>query len=215
MKKTAAKKTVIRFLLILAGLFLCLVVLNLLFDSGLLTSLFRKKPAPSERTPVFLFNPDYDENIFEDEAYLDLNRYIFYTEGALSVYLAGENDFAAMGPAAAFFGDYFDAVIRGDAARFNACFTAEYLAEKGEKDRFTMQQLYDIEVTKLSEYLINEDTADPITVMEFDVSYRIRRNNGTFRDDLESGAARPQVYQLYRSLTGEILIQSISEYRRR
>lgn len=79
--------------------------------------------------------------------------------------------------------------------------------------RFTMQKLYDMEVVKLAEYVINEGSPDQTTVYEFKVSYRIRRNNGTFRDDLESGVARPQIYQLYRlDRTEEILIQSISEY---
>ncbi len=211
--KAVSKKRAKGLILAVAILFCVLLALNFIMDSGLIGKLLLGGGKEQEREPVFLFNPDYEEDIFEDEVYLDLNRYILYTDGALSIYLANENDFAATGEVATFFGEYFDAVIMGDHRRLNACFTEEYREEHGEMTRFTMQKLYDMEVVKLAEYIINEGTADQTTVYEFKVSYRIRRNNGTFRDDLESGVARPQIYQLYRlDRTEEILIQSISEY---
>jgi uncharacterized protein (AIM24 family) len=73
-----------------------------------------------------------------------------------------------------------------------------------------MQQIYDIQVVKLREYTVNDGET---TIFEFDVSYCIRHNNGTFRDDIGSNVARSQVYQLYRDdYSGEVLLQSISEY---
>ncbi len=207
--KTRAK----RLLSTVAILFVVLLILNLITDSGFLNKLFSPNEETKEREPIFLFNPDYEEDIFEDEAYLDLNRSILYTDGALSIYLANETDCANTGKAAIFFGEYFDAIIMGDHRRYNTCFTEAYREENGEKTRFTMQKLYDMEVIKLTEYRIHEGTPEQTTVYEFQVSYRIRRNNGTFRDDLESGAARPQIYQLYQlDRTEEIRIQSISEY---
>jgi len=207
--KKRAKKLVLAFVI----LFAVLLALNFIMDSGLIGKLLPDNDKEPERKPIFLYEPDYEENIFEDEEYLGLNRYLLYTDGAQSIYLANENDFAATGDVASFFGEYFDTIIMGDHRRLNACFTEDYRKEHGEKTRFTMQKLYDMEVVKLMEYVINEGTPDQTTVYEFNVSYRILYNNGTFRDDLESGAARPQIYLLYRPHgTDEIRIQSILEY---
>ena len=202
-------KTVIIILLIL---FAILVILNLVAESGILNRL--SAPDDEEtKTPVFLFNPDYDLNIFEDEAYLDLDRYILYSDDGVSfVKLVNENAFQAAGKTAVFFGKYFDSIIYGDSQAYNALFTEDYLKEYGEKDRFTMQMLYNIEVTKLREETINEGTAGQSTLYEFEVRYAIRRNNGTFRDDLESGMTRPQIYVLIENdSTGELLINSITD----
>ena len=211
--KVVSKKRAKGLLVTVAILFCVLLALNFALDSGLFGKLLSGGDKTPTRQPVELREPDYEENIFEDEDYLDLNRAILYTEGALSIYLINEVDFTATGAVATFFGEYFDAVIMGDHRRLNACFTEEYRDKNGGKSRFTMQKLYDMEVVKLAEYIINEGTADQTTVYEFEVSYRIRHNNGTFRDDLASDMARPQIYQLYRlDRTEEILIQSISEY---
>ncbi len=216
-KTTEGRKKQARTLLIvLAVLFAVLLVLNLLSDSSVLSKLLPHKGGDDgEREPVFLFNPDYELNIFEDEGYLNLNRLIRYQEGAITIYLVNENDYLAGGKPAVFFGEYFDAVIRGDHNRYNALLSKDFIEKNGTKDRFTMQQLYDIEIVKLNEFIEDEGTPQQITVTEFRVSYRIRRNNGTFRDDLESGAARPQIYQLIcTDRTGEIKLQSVSEYNR-
>ncbi len=203
-------KTVILVLLIL---FVILVILNLIAESGILNRL--SAPNGEEtKAPVFLFNPDYDLNIFEDEVYLDLDRYILYSDDGVSfVKLVNESAFQAAGKTAVFFGKYFDSIIYGDSETYNTLFTEDYLKEHGEKDRFTMQMLYNMEVTKLREETINEGTAEQSTLYEFEVRYAIRRNNGTFRSDLESGMTRPQIYVLIENdSTEELLINSITDF---
>ncbi len=213
--KNAAKKRAKRLVLTVAILFCLLLALNGILNSGLIGRLLAPKDK-TEGPPVFLYPVDDTEDIFADEEYMDLNRYLFYTEGAFSVYLANQNDFLAAGEVAVFFGDYFDAIIHGDHEKYNACFTEQYRKENGEKSRFTMQKIYDMEAMKLREYVISEGTSDQTTVYEFKVSYRICCNNGTFRDDLASDMARPQVYRLYRfDRTEEIRIQAILEYNYR
>ena len=213
-QKDARKGRVLLFFLILVGLLAVLIGIDLLIGSGGLASLFSADRPETAKRVTDLWPVDYDEDIMTDEGYLGLNRYIRYADGGYATYLASERDLAAASPAAAFFRAYFDAVIAGDAEAYNACFTDEYRRQNGEKGRFTAQKIYDIEVEKLVEYRLNEDTPEEILVWEFDVSYRIRQNNGTFRDDIESDTARKQVYQLYQPVrTGEVLIQMISEYR--
>ncbi|MBQ4065497.1 MAG: bifunctional folylpolyglutamate synthase/dihydrofolate synthase [Clostridia bacterium] len=206
--KAKAKNLVIA----LAVLFVVLVVLNLLADGTLLKKLF-SSGNEQKRPAVELCDPDWEEDIFTDEDYLGEKRYVLYKDGAQAITLANENDVTSTGEAAAFFYRYFDAVIHGNADAVNAMLTEEFAAQNGLFEAFTMQKIYDIEVDKLGQFVLNQGTAEATTVYEFDVSYRIKDNNGTFRDDLNSGAARPQIYQLYvPHATGEVRLQSISEY---
>ena len=214
-KQTVRNKThAIRFLLILLGLFVVLLILNLLLD-GTVASWFQKETDPGPKEPIFFYDADYDLDIWEEEDYLALERRIRYTEGAQTIYLANETDCRNTGDMAIFFWDYFHAIINGDYQQFPLYFSEEYRAEQEIPECFTMQQLYEIEVVKLREYTVGDGTAEQSTVYEFQVGYRIRRNNGTFRDDLASHDFRAQIYQLYQNdFTGQILIHQISEYNR-
>lgn len=212
--KRKSKKRAKRLLITVLSLFVILLGLNLVLDSGLLSELFGQKPVAVERKPVFLYPADYDENILEDEEYLSKNRLIYYAEGAQGLYIASRRDASTAGDIAVLFYDYFDAVIRGDHEAHNRFFTEEYLEENGPKDRFTMQRLYNIEIELINTFLQNEGEYNESIVYEFDVRYAIDRNNGTFRDDLASDTTRPFIYQIIEdSVTGEKKINMISEYK--
>lgn len=209
-EKRLAKKA-IAWVLSLIAVFLAL---NILLESGILNGLFNKTPEYTEFPRVEdLYPADYDENIFEDEEYMEKERFIRYTENNTTVILETDADFTYKGAVAFFFRDYFDAVINGDHEAYNALLTEEYKAKKGEKQPFTMQKIYDIEVTDLAltSYL-NEGTPNQITVYQFDVAYRIMENNGTYRDNLSSDDKRAMRYILYKYASGEILIFNMSEY---
>ncbi len=208
-EKKRTKKRARHLLLGVLILFVVLLVLNLAVQTDLLSRLFSSDFSHSNGEISF-FPADFEENILEDEDYLGQKRYVLYTDGALSITLANEDDVTATGDAAAFFYAFFDAVIRGDHETVNAMTTEAFAADHGLWEPFTMQRLYDIHVVKLREYSSDDHK---MTIFEFDVSYSIHRNNGTFRDDIGSNAARTQVYQLLRDdNTGEVLLQSISEY---
>ena len=207
-----SRRRALLFFLIAAFILAALLALNLALDNGWLARLTSPRQPAVTRAPISFYPADYEEDIEADEGYLGLNRYLRYTDGPYSTYLANERDLAAIGPVAYFFRAYFDAIIAGDSEAYNSFFTEEYRKEAGEKGRFTKQKVYDVELVKLSEY--RPETEERLTVWEFDVSYRIRQNNGTFRDDIESDAARRQVYQLVRDDSdGKILIRSISDYK--
>ncbi len=205
-------------ILILLILFAVLLLFNLILDVGL-DSLFSSQEGEATREPVFLFNPDYDYDIFEDEEYLDLDRYISYSpDGGITFStLIDDRAFEQAGPTAIFFRRYFDAVIHGNHEAYNALFTEEYRKEHGDKERFTMQMLYNMEVIRLREEdVYDEENGMNYTLYEYEVRYAIRRNNGTFRDDLPSNRTRPQIFILVRDdATDRILIRSISEYQSR
>ncbi len=200
--------------LLLTALFL---VLNLIVESGWFSSLFGEKIKYRDYPPLgeeYLYEPDWNENIFEDEEYLDKDRTLHYTSNNVTLILEDDDDFESAGAIALFFREYFDAVINGDHEKYNSLLTDLYKNEYGDKPAFTMQKLYEIEVTDLNcvTYL-NEGKTNQITVYEFDVAYKIMENNGTYRNNLVSDDKRPLRYFLYRYVTGDIKIFDIEEYR--
>ncbi len=193
------------------------LALNLLLESGFVSSLFGEKVKYRDYPPLgeeYLYEPDWKENIFEDERYLGKDRNISYTENNYTLTLITDADFQSKGPVALFFREYFNAVINGDHEAYNSMLTNAYIKEYGKKEPFTMQKLYDIMVTDLglTQYL-NEGEPNQITVYQFNVEYRIMENNGTFRNNLMSDDKRPVRYVLYRYASGEIKVFDIEEYR--
>ena len=168
---------------------------------GVISSLFLyfidldgNKKEKSLQTDFDFHFADFDKNIFEDKEYLELNRDIAYKEGATTI-LITDGEYEKYGPIVAFFAEYIDSIIRGDHERYNTFFAEEYLDAHGKKDVFTMQQLYNI---KLEYLMAREMELDGETYLMYDVEleYMIRKNNGTFRNDMGSDAIRTQHIQL-------------------
>ena len=210
-EKRLAKK-LISWICILTVMFLGI---NLLFESGIFASLFGEEIKYRTYPPLDdLYTPDWEENIFENEEYMEKERFIRYTENNTTTALVTDSDFASKGRIALFFKDYFDIVISGDSDAYNEMLEPEFIKEYGRKEPFTMQKLYEIEVVDLNcvSYL-NKGKSDQIIVYEFDVYYKIMENNGTYRNNLASDDKRPLRYILYRySETDEIKIFDIREY---
>ena len=208
-KKRAAKLAIS---LVIA--FLVLGLINLLASLDLNFSFFSSATDEKPKKPVYLERPDYNENIFEDEVYMDQIRAIRYTEGAQSVLLTQEKDIAAAGAPVMMLIDYFDAIINGDAKTYNTFFTEDYISKNGLHPAFTMQKIYEINVEKLSEYILYEGTSNRLTRYEYRVTYLIMNNNGTFRDDVASGAAIPEIYEILEyDSDGTVKINSITKYK--
>ncbi len=139
----------------------------------------------------FSFYPaDYNENIFEDEEYMALNRYLSYTKGS-DTFTITNGDYSPYDATVGFFAEYFDSVINGEYETYDKYFTEEYFEECSNKERFTPQKLYDINVKLKSTAPI-----DGATSYIYFVSYKIFENNGTFRNDIESDSSRMLVYEL-------------------
>ena len=192
-RKSSTKRLVI-VLACCAGAMLLLMALNSIDLEGYVKDWFSKD---EEETYYFLYDPDYDSNIYENEAYMSMNRTISYTEGAMTTIITEENnEFGALGQ---FFLTYFGALEDGDAQRFNSLFTDAYFAEEDNEpyERFTMQKIHDIEITMTSSYAFEEGSEyEGITRYTFKFSYLIMRNDGTFRRDMPSNAAVPQILEV-------------------
>ena len=191
-KQNAKLKTIILVvfisLLSLAILAIVLAVINHLLSSG--------TKAPDALPQDVFYEADYQQNIFEDPSYQLLDRSIMYMEYDSGFELTDQN-YADAGIASAFFYQYFDAIIRGDATRYRNMLTENYIDDFEPPQKFTMQMLYDIEVNRIQSSWSEEYKGKTVTVYNFAVKYKIFRNNGTFRNDIASNQSTTQYYQLY------------------
>ena len=164
---------------------------------------------PTNQTIIF-FEPDYDENIFENEKYMGLDRNIYIYDIATGVTESLETeDYEEYNDSVKFMVDFVNSIINGDADTYNQFFSDECI-EGGYvqlKETFTMQKLYNIKITTLSEEEIQNDTNN-YTKYEFILEYMIMQNNGTFRTDIDSDASKKQ-YITVIELDGELLIDKI------
>lgn len=137
------------------------------------------------------YDADYEMDIFDDTEYLELNRYITFSDGTVSVAIT-DGDYAAYGDEVEFLAeDYLHSIIYGDVEAYNSCFSEEYYTQNQPHDRFTMQKLYNITLTRMEK--VTESSGDEeYTLYGFTVEYMIRHNNGTFRSDLGSDGIRAQ-----------------------
>ena len=135
-----------------------------------------------------------------------------YTYEGGSQYLETDEEIRQRGEFAEFFDKYFTTVINGDEDTYNSLLTDSYKKKKGEKEAFTQQMLYDMEVIFLQSGYLNGSSQNQVAVYEFDVGYRIMMNNGTYRNNLSSDSRRDMKYVLYKYPSGEIRIESMSEY---
>lgn len=158
-------------------------------------------------TQTFLFYPiDHDLDVMTEKEYLDLDRNIYYTKGAETVALTVE-DYDSYPEDVLFFIDYFDYAISGNYSEYNALFTENYYESNDPYYSFTQQMIYDIRIEKLS-----EDTKDGKDIFCYDVSYRIHKNNGTFRNDIDSDGSKTLFFTLVKE-NDKILIDSINYYK--
>ena len=140
---------------------------------------------------------------------MGLNRYLYYTNGPETIAVT-DGDYAQYGATVAFFGQYFETVIAGDTDTYNTYFTEHYYETNAPHERFAPQMLYNLNVTKLWEEL--ED--DTVTRYAFDVTYMIHRNDGTFRNDIDSDSSKTLYFELVEE-NDVVKIDRITYYVRR
>jgi len=163
----------------------------------------------SDEVKTFLFHPiDYDLDITADSVYMGLDRYLYYKNGGETMAVTDGN-YAKHGRPVEFFGTYFDTVIAGDAETYNTFFTDRYYASNKPRDSFPPQMLYDI----LIEQLTMTENEDKTVTYTFNVSYKIHKNTGTFRNDIDSDASRVLYYELIEGMDGTVKIDRITYYK--
>jgi hypothetical protein len=166
-----------------------------------------KKLPPSS---IIFATPDYEYDIMQDNDYLQLDRRIYHCGSGMTDVLTDKN-ISGYGAGAVVLRAYINAVIAGDADTLNTLFSENYFANHEAEPPFTMQRLYDIKLTKVSETLVAGEKGK-YTQYEFEVEYKIRLNDGTYRTDIGHDESKKQYFVLSDSVTGEVLIDQILEY---
>lgn len=160
----------------------------------------------SDRLHSYTFYPtDLNLDVTADAEYMEKDRQIYYKKGPVSVAVRPE-ELADYNDAVLFFVEYFATVIDGDTETYNRFFSENYYRTGKPYVEFAPQMLYDI----LIEELMEEKRQDGGNRWTFRVEYKIHRNDGTFRNDMESDAVRPLFYVLEGDPTGDVKIDAIS-----
>ena len=164
---------------------------------------------------IIFATPDYEYDIMQDEEYLQLNRRIYHCDerSGLTEELTDKN-IGGYGPAARVLREAINAIIAGDADAYNSLFSDNYYANNEPESPFTMQRLYDIKITKVNE-TIKSGEKGKYTQYEYEVEYKIRLNDGTFRTDIGHDESKKQYFILSDSATGDVLIDQILDYNYR
>jgi len=206
----AKKNTNYTRLIIVVSICLAAMVLLMLLNSIEFSTAPLFMPEEAETDPIYFREVDEDYDPFDDEEYLEKNRFITYTDPPYTTLIDEyNNEHDRLGY---FFLEYFDSLIKGDAEKYNTFFTDDYYSDKNNKpyEFFTKQPIYDIEIEKTSEYTFEEGEYAGITRYVFKISYKIFRNDGTFRHDMPSRAAVPRIVEILDDGT-DIKINSITK----
>lgn len=160
----------------------------------------------------FDFYPaDYNENIFENERYLELikGEYIRVCNADTGVTVGVDlNKLDKHSAEVLFMIEYVQDIINGDHKSYNLRFSEEYYKSHEPLESFTMQKVYDVLITqKGSETVTDKKTGENYTKFLLVLEYKIYENNGTFRKDIGNGSRKQ--YFTITDKNGSLLIDSI------
>lgn len=161
------------------------------------------------------YEQELDYDIFEDEIYADKDIGVRFYADNVEEYFLPENRGEATYQQKLFI-DYFDTAIHGDGKTLNTLFTDEYFENNGTPikkypDRFPMQKIYRIEVSKTGASRTENTIEGTVIYEQYRVSFIIKDNNGKFRPDLpEEESSIPLIYDVI-TVQGQSKINRISE----
>lgn len=205
------KRIIISVFAGMIGFIVLFYILSSVIDiDTIIANIGGNKYNPTKPTIVFV-TPNYDEDIYKDAVYIGLDRNIYIYDINTGVTESLESDdYEAYGDGVKFMADFVNFIIEGDAESYNKCFENEcfYNDSVEEKEAFTMQKLYNIKITRMSEDDVSENGQN-YTKYEFVLEYMIHQNNGTFRTDIGSDASKKQ-YITLTDRTGNLLISKTS-----
>lgn len=170
--------------------------------------------AETHKSPSISFcTPDYDYDIMKDSEYLGLNRYFFYEDQTSGVtVMLDDTNRNAYGPAVVTLTKMVEAIIAGDSEAYNQLFSEDYFSVYEPEEPFTMQQVYDIKISKRGVSQVTPESGKAYTRYEFIVEYKIHKNNGTFRTDIGHDESRKQIFILSERESGTTRIDDIGYF---
>lgn len=206
-KSSKSKKILIRIICIIVAVIIFMMVASF----GMNTYLQKRAEKDAQKVHFDFAPADYDENIYEDTEYLALieRGFINYTDYETNLTLGiNYEDAIDHGEDVLFMVDYIYTIVAGDAEAYNEFFSGEYYKKNEPKDEFTMQKLYEVNISKVSQTKESDKTGNTYNKYQYIVKYKILDNNGTFRNDFNTGTKEQYIF--FTNKTGEFLIDSIT-----
>lgn len=211
MKINQNKKRSITIIVVLCVALVVLALLNTIDFDKIIDDIFHKEDQPPQYN-YFFYTPDYDTDILTDSEYLELDRTISYTEGAITFRDVDLDEYFGT----AIIKDYFEAMINGDAEAYCNLFSDEYKSNPKNKIpyRFPQQRLYNISVIRIGEpYTYKASDLDgkytDIIRYVYEVTYLIQYNTGTVRNDIDSESMRPLTIEVFEHPDGKLEINAM------
>lgn len=160
---------------------------------------------------------DFNRDIESDTVYCGLDRQIYFEDPSygITVAITGPDDGEISDLYKSTFKGvyyYIKSAISGDNKSLNDLFSEKYYKNGGtKKDEISPQMLYDITITIIDIDSINE-AGEVWDRGVYEVKYKIRKNDGTFRNDMGSDCSKKQYFTVtYRN--GKSEIDSIEYHR--
>lgn len=213
MKKVRSKKGAVIFLCSMAAALVILLFLNAVASGsigGTESSDDADVTAATAQTyPAEWFDvPDYDADITADADYTELDRKMHYTVGNESFTIDGDAD--EYGSLCVFWDKFFDLAKAGEEAGLTSMHTSAYLKKFGDFGSIAPQKIYNIRVELLDSREVESGDYKGTTVSYFLVSYCIKDNNGTLRNDfIDDNVSVPLIYEIVED-NGELKINNYS-----
>lgn len=209
-KSSNAKKAII------ITLICCLIFVILYFSLPKLKALFTPKETPV--TENYNFYPiNRAENIYDDKVYMQLDRGFYFEDPSYGTTISFDPETLEDIPAeykqpVELLTKYVLAAIEGNDGKIEKLLSKKFFKDGFKaKYGFTAQKIYETKFSIYEQDSIKEN-GDTWQCWSFWVSYKIRQNNGTFRDDMGSDCSRKELFVItYRD--GKMEIDGITPYR--
>ena len=193
-QKRRAQGVIISFLCVIIGItILCFAIMGIIGNSN--------KPQNIAGNTIIFHEANFEYDIMKDSNYLELDRNVRFEnlQNGITVELVDGNlnDVPSdIRDSFSVINDFINYAIAGDHQSLNSLFSDEYIDADGDiKMEFTMQQLYNIKVTYITD-TTTESNGYTYSSQDFWLEYMIRKNNGTFRNDMASDCIKKEYVRI-------------------
>ncbi len=214
---SARQKAAVILLVVLVPVIMLVTVRGLsgssfLSTGGYIPSDWLQSEESGMNTKLEFYPADWETDILSSEEYLQLSPYsVNYSDdgGTSFQKISPDEAYSSGGKGLLFVFGYLDAVRKAEIEKLNGMFTDKYFEENDSySEKFPMQKIFDIEIIRYR-YSNPEHYDAEFDDYYFIVSYKIYRNDGLFRDDIDGESSLPQMFEIFVYDNGEIKINNI------
>lgn len=210
MKRERNKKIIFTLLIIAVGFVLVYFIANAIIEALFIPNTSGNSDNP---TSYVFYEADFNEDITLDKAYMELDRSVYFCDSATGITSNSMEDVPLLYRRyVELISEYIQYATEGKASALNRLFSENYYKNGGEeKKEFTPQKIYNILITYKGPGQI-EGADECISGYSFWLEYMIRKNNGTFRNDMASDCTKKELFTVSEN-NGKIEIEAVYSFR--